>query len=567
MAETYLYFGPPGSGKSTEIVNQANRAVDAYAHRTGCAPEDCRDVLVTSLTRAAKGEIRKRQNMRMSAECVSTLHSLAYKAIGRPRMLEDKKHLDDWNAEAARKDGRWLIGSFNSNGSSQENRPGDLLYAEMTKLRARLIPQEKWDPSITGFGAYFDSWKRTNGLYDFQDCVEFAEKTTDTAPGNPKVIFCDEAQDHDASQFKLLRKWAEKAEKLVVVGDPLQAIFTWRGSDPDAFYELPCVWKRTLPHPAGPTWRIPASVHGVAISIAERIDAIEEGRNRMAMDYRPRAAQEGYTLEGFVRRRACCFGDPYDARSIVEDAKAQIGSGRTVMFLATCAYQLRFIKEELQNAGIAYHNPYSSTNASFSPIEYSPPGGTGYRLRSFLTPSPAVFGENARLWTYQELHAWTEMVSAKDLLQVGAKTRMREKANDAKTKYQSASQEDLKAWFWPEAIEQLDKAVEAGDLRWLLDRLTKGSITPAPLAYVTNLLNRSGPRGIVDEPRVILSTIHGAKGGESDVVYISNELSSAGASDYAFDPLNMLRAFYVGATRAKEGLVMCYDPGAKTFRF
>jgi ATP-dependent exoDNAse (exonuclease V) beta subunit len=58
---------------------------------------------------------------------------------------------------------------------------------------------------------------------------------------------------------------------------------------------------------------------------------------------------------------------------------------------------------------------------------------------------------------------------------------------------------------------------------------------------------------------VIVGTIHSVKGGEADVVYVSNELSRAGERSYAHCELDTLRAFYVAVTRAKEGLVMCGD--------
>ena len=53
-------------------------------------------------------------------------------------------------------------------------------------------------------------------------------------------------------------------------------------------------------------------------------------------------------------------------------------------------------------------------------------------------------------------------------------------------------------------------------------------------------------------PRITLSTIHGAKGGESNKVALMPDLSWAAMRSYENNPDNVHRQFYVGITRAKE---------------
>jgi len=55
-------------------------------------------------------------------------------------------------------------------------------------------------------------------------------------------------------------------------------------------------------------------------------------------------------------------------------------------------------------------------------------------------------------------------------------------------------------------------------------------------------------------PRITLSTIHGAKGGESNKVALLPDLSWAAMRSYERNPNNVHRQFYVGITRAKETL-------------
>jgi superfamily I DNA/RNA helicase len=54
--------------------------------------------------------------------------------------------------------------------------------------------------------------------------------------------------------------------------------------------------------------------------------------------------------------------------------------------------------------------------------------------------------------------------------------------------------------------------------------------------------------------RIKLSTIHGAKGGESENVLLFLDLSPRFAKDYAINADDVNRLFYVGVTRTKKNL-------------
>ena len=55
-------------------------------------------------------------------------------------------------------------------------------------------------------------------------------------------------------------------------------------------------------------------------------------------------------------------------------------------------------------------------------------------------------------------------------------------------------------------------------------------------------------------PRITLSTIHGAKGGEAENVVLLTDLSFNTMKRYENNPDDEIRLFYVGATRTKEHL-------------
>ena len=71
-----------------------------------------------------------------------------------------------------------------------------------------------------------------------------------------------------------------------------------------------------------------------------------------------------------------------------------------------------------------------------------------------------------------------------------------------------------------------------------------------------NYLKQMRRRGekLNEAPRITLSTIHGAKGGEAENVVLLTDLSFNTMKSYEKNPDDENRLFYVGATRTKEHL-------------
>lgn len=68
-------------------------------------------------------------------------------------------------------------------------------------------------------------------------------------------------------------------------------------------------------------------------------------------------------------------------------------------------------------------------------------------------------------------------------------------------------------------------------------------------------------------PRIRLSTIHGAKGGEADNVILFSEMSQRTYAHYQHSPDDEIRVFYVGATRAKKRLNIIDSTSLMGFQF
>jgi len=70
--------------------------------------------------------------------------------------------------------------------------------------------------------------------------------------------------------------------------------------------------------------------------------------------------------------------------------------------------------------------------------------------------------------------------------------------------------------------------------------------------YIRNM--RANGETLNKNPRITMSTIHGAKGGEADKVLLMQDITGAALETFSYDPDELHRLFYTGATRAKREL-------------
>jgi superfamily I DNA/RNA helicase len=126
--------------------------------------------------------------------------------------------------------------------------------------------------------------------------------------------------------------------------------------------------------------------------------------------------------------------------------------------------------------------------------------------------------------------------------------------------------ERLQTIFEPGSLASLMAAYEAGCpalLAWWRARVVAEFRNR--IDFPARVLSARGSRTLVEEPKVVVGTIHSVKGGEADVVYLFPDLSRAADAQYQrFGPArdSVIRVFYVGATRAREILYICSGESA-----
>jgi superfamily I DNA/RNA helicase len=535
----------PGTGKTTNLSRQVRRAADRFGENA---------VLVTSFSKAAATELAGR-DMQIAPDRIGTLHSHCWRALGGPEIAE--ANVDEWNHDnpslqitPAKKQNK-LDGeeSIVGDESTSTEKDGDGWLQQLSRFRGMMMPPAGWSTALREFAAKWTGYKEARGLLDFTDLIDKAMSGTWTAPGNPAVIFADEAQDLNRMQLTLIRRWGEHAHYFILSADDDQTIYSWTGAAPEAVLDPPIPDANIIV--LKQSYRVPRAVHALADRLIRTV-----GR-RQEKEYFPR------DFDGSVQRLS---GNGWSSPDyfILKTTEEHIKRGQTVMFLAPCSYMLAPYIAVLRKAGIPFHNPYRRSNGAWNPISNRQPGSSANRLLALLAAHPAM-GEDARQWTFGDVNLWCQWLTSQGVLKHGAKKQIA--AAEAHT---VASITDLDRIFEAAALESLLGAFE-GDYLQLLDwwRLRVATTHGDRLRYPLAIAKAHGPQALVREPQVTVGTIHSVKGGEADVVFLVPDLSAAGDAAYRRDgPTkdSVIRLFYVGLTRARETVYICAPESAKAIR-
>ena len=272
-----LVLAGPGTGKTSTIV-------EAVAARMADPDEPLRgeSILVLTFGRRAAIEVRDRIMRRVGADpqlaraglpTVATFHSYAFRLIAEaavadgdnpPRLLS--------GAEEDVRIRELLLGGI---ADGTIDWPEDLRDATSTLglanevravlARARVLGLSGAELRRIGLGSDRPAWAAIGQLATQDEQVMVLENVCDYAEllhravlrlDDPAIrarvqsiraIFVDEYQDTDPLQVQMLRRLVGPATSLVVVGDPDQAIYGFRGASVDAMLDFP----EQFPQPDG----------------------------------------------------------------------------------------------------------------------------------------------------------------------------------------------------------------------------------------------------------------------------------------------------------------------------
>ena len=208
MAALNRITGIPGAGKTERL----KAHIEAWHRRDAI---DVQKIVCCSFTKGAAQVLRGR--LPIPPQNASTLHSLAFRALGSAPVAEAEQGLiDDWNAEHHGM--TWQVGegrrqsledsaaeqSFGT-GSGPEGRGAELRAYTLWRATGRV--SKRLEVQTQAFAAAWEDYKRQTHSIDYQDMIDYAIRDVDTAPGDPDCFVVDEAQDLNPTQWVLAAKW------------------------------------------------------------------------------------------------------------------------------------------------------------------------------------------------------------------------------------------------------------------------------------------------------------------------------------------------------------------------
>lgn len=268
-----LVLAGPGTGKTTTMVE----AIVGLVEQRGVDPGS---VLALTFSRAAAGQLRDRVTRRLGrtldTQLSSTFHSFAYSLLrhysdqdrsAQPLRLlsaaEQDVRLRELLADAPEAV-RWpdeLAAAMGTRGFAREVH---VLLAKARELGleaadlARIGTQEGREEWLAA--AYFLDQYLTNLDYDsaidYANLVFEAVRIAEHRLVRPRLreryryVFVDEYQDTDPRQVALLHALAGDGDNLVVVGDPDQSIYGFRGADVRGILHFPDEFRTVSGAPA-----------------------------------------------------------------------------------------------------------------------------------------------------------------------------------------------------------------------------------------------------------------------------------------------------------------------------
>lgn len=321
---TDLILGPPGTGKTTYLLNKVDEAI-----KSGVKPEK---IGFFAFTKKAAEEAKSRAIEKfgnINLPYFRTLHSLAFKLLKLNRSeimrTEDFKELGE------------ILGSYTFSQQYSENIErmprdgalGDICMSLYSLQKAEMIsPEEAWrrhskDLALDVYKYFVQNLERFKNQRMKMDFTDFMSR--DFAPLDLDLLIIDEAQDLTRQQWKFARQIGKIAKKVIIAGDDDQSIFKWSGADLDTFLSIQGN-KTILPK----SFRLPKAIYNVANNIVGKINF------RYVKDWEP-ADREG---------QVTWVNSP-------EDVKIDLNS--TWLMLARQRYQLDEYEKLCRNQGIPYY--------------------------------------------------------------------------------------------------------------------------------------------------------------------------------------------------------------------
>lgn len=509
MNETHV-IGPPGCGKTTWLSRQVERAVEKYGADR---------VMVASFTKSAVAELNRRE-LPIPKEQIGTLHAMAFHALNRPKIAETGPLMKEFSEAHpsfeitdATRDG--IEDGYAQGGKSE----GSKLLQEYSRLRALMRPRDLWPARVSDFAGAWEHFKNDIHARDFSDLIEDCVKE-EISPGcDAAAWFLDEVQDFTPLELSLVRLWGRNLEKMIMVGDADQCIYSFKGAQADLGMN-PDAHVMTLKT----SYRVSQAVH----EFSERVINLIPAEQRLQREYLPTDEPgEVVNMAGNYKR----------PEAWIDVVQKHLDRYETVMILASCSYMVSPVVDYLRREGIPFANSYRRKRRDWNPLVQSKRDVTAaMRVTAYL----AGWRRDPVNWTGLELGRWLPLGAG--ILKRGG----RDKIDKATTPDAEAPLDLLREVLpWEEML--------AAGPGWIMNHL---SASHRRVDYHLRVGMKAW-EDLETEPALLVGTYHSVKGGEADCVIAFPDLSPEAARAVRHGDIGpTARMMFVGATRARTSLYL-----------
>jgi len=505
MGEKVKLWGIPGSGKTRRLLD----IVDGYLDK-GMLPSE---IIFTSFTRSAANEAVNRAMVRFGYSrddfpYFGTEHSICFHLLGlkRSQVFNSTKMRN-----FASKYGYELtttqddLGRFNDLALQTT---ADYYEFFVNWMENRMLSfndaynefiRQNDPPNFTKNGAeqYLERrtrYKQENKLWSFSDMI-VAVIQQGLFPSGAKVLIADECQDMSPLLYELIGVWSNKVDSYYIAGDPYQALFVWSGASPELFLEFPGdeeVLNRT--------YRFGEPIKDYACSILKSVGIT-------IPDFNTEQKQATLTKRSF-------FSVKWDEQ---DDA-----------FLLV---RTRWLISQIADYFISMGIPFAAERGKQSPLSTS-------KGRAFLSLIKLSRGESITQSEVENLVKYTR----KPYLERGTKTKVKKLVDDKYSPYQL---KDI--GFTTKFLSTLTDNPP--------DILCQGMETWEK-SYLLRVYRKYGIKPFEKNDGLKVLTYHKSKGREAKTVFLCPDYTNTVWNSYIKDrkPEHLLG--YVGATRAKENLII-----------
>ena len=538
----------PGSGKTRVLTRRIARLV-----ASGVDPGQ---IMAITFTRRAAGQMRQRLSALLGGESglgamqVGTFHRLALSLL-RELDCEPKLVLDEVEAR------RVLEGALADAGL-----PGPVAAAGRAISLAKAAAQgpdesaEEWRPHYDAYQAALHA----SGACDYDDILldllrllEADAAVREQVRARFPYLLIDEFQDLNAAQYRLVLQLAGEGTGLMAIGDPDQAIYSFRGASPAHFVHLRDRFSDTRLFHLGANYRSQGHIVEAAAAVvshnpgreAIELAAVRPGKERIRLIEVQSETAEGIAV---VREIARMVGG---TDMVQTDAGAEgTRSFADFAVLFRTGRQGRALEECFRKEGLPYRL-VGQKGFLQAPAVRSALAFARYTL---------ISQEDLRRWQALEaMGAEPHLLRQVQRGELSAAAQVRVEVLEARiAEYrQWAAQEGAGAWvrrwqaeFGDPEDEDLQHLARVADAAGTLAQLLETVLLGAEADYE----ERGGPQG---PEAVALMTLHAAKGLEFPVVFICGvEDGLIPFRERDADLAEERRLFYVGMTRAEEELVL-----------